>query len=338
MQADTTQGEFAALRAELELLRARNLQLETMLAAVPVGIVVTDDKGQILAGNPAVERMVRHPVFYSADADSYGEWVSYHRDGRRVESREYPLARIVLDGEERAELDVHYQRGDGTRFWMRIIGEPIRNAAGERVGATVALVDIDETVKLTDQKELLIGELDHRVKNAFTVMKAIVRRSLDQTSLPPDEMTTILERLEAYSRSHAALNERGISQRDLRNIADDIVGAYPRVEVEGGSVMVGSRPGLSIAMALYELLTNAIKHGSLSVPEGRVALEWGVADDVLTLSWRERGGPAVVPPTREGFGTFVLDRALRHQTNGGVEVDYAPDGLRWSLTMPLDRA
>ena len=330
-----TQTELARLRAELEALRARNLQLETMLAAVPVGIVVADAKGEILAGNPAVERLVRHPVLHSADADSYGEWVSFHRDGRQVASREYPLARIVLDGDDHAELDVNYRRGDDTRFWMRIIGEPILDAAGERIGATVALVDIDETVKLAEQKELLIGELDHRVKNAFTVMKAIVRRSLAQTSLPPEEMATILDRLEAYSLAHAALNERGVSQRDLRNIAADILGKAPRVEVEGGSVMVGSRQGLSIAMALYELLTNALKHGALSVPEGRVGLSWAVEDGRLSIHWTERGGPAVTPPTHEGFGTFILDRALRHQTGGGVELDYASDGLRWSLTMPL---
>jgi PAS domain S-box-containing protein len=130
-------------RAERELSE-REAQLRTIVDTVPVGLVIAElPSGRIVGGNRQVEEMLRHPVLHSPDIDSYGEWVAFHPDGRRVESREYPLARMVLDGEENPSVEVHYQRGDGTRAWMRMMGRPVRNGAGEVVGGVVALLDVD---------------------------------------------------------------------------------------------------------------------------------------------------------------------------------------------------
>ncbi|BDY17285.1 hypothetical protein Sulfitobl28_32550 (plasmid) [Sulfitobacter pontiacus] len=104
--------------------------LEAMMETVPVGVVMADAEGKIIYGNSHVEKMVRHPVLHSDDVDAYGEWVSYHADGSRVQSHEYPLARVIQNREDHVEIDVDYQRGDGTRFWMRIIGEPVLDGEG----------------------------------------------------------------------------------------------------------------------------------------------------------------------------------------------------------------
>ena len=187
------QEEIARLRRELAVERAarssngetslplnaedtsnRTALLEAMLETVPVGVVLADANGQIVHGNSWVERTLRHPVRHSADTESYGEWVSFHADGRQVESHEYPLARVIKDGEDHAELDVHYQRGDGSLFWMRVICEPVRNANGETIGATVALVDIEDEMRLLEEKEILLGEVNHRVKNSLQLVGAIL--------------------------------------------------------------------------------------------------------------------------------------------------------------------
>ena len=156
-------------RAE-EALAAREAQLRTIFDAVPVGLILAElPSGRILEGNRHVERMLRHPVFHSPDAHSYGEWVGYHADGRRVASEEYPLARIALAGEEEPSLDVHYRRGDGTFFWGRVSGRPVRDAEGKVVGGIVALLDIDAERKAREEVDRKLHRLQNQLIHASRV-------------------------------------------------------------------------------------------------------------------------------------------------------------------------
>ncbi|WP_447526230.1 hypothetical protein [Parasphingorhabdus sp. NYA22] len=135
LQAQLASAEQAHKHgAEYADRTAERLQLlEAVLDIVPVGVVVTDNDGKIFMGNSQIEIMLKHPVFHSASADNYGEWVSFHKDGRKVESNEYPLSKIIRDGEEAAEIEVLYQRGDDTKFWVRIIGKAVTDAKGIRI-------------------------------------------------------------------------------------------------------------------------------------------------------------------------------------------------------------
>jgi two-component system sensor kinase FixL len=149
-------------RAE-EALAAREAQLRTIFDTVPVGLILAElPSGRILEGNSHVETMLRHPVLHSPDIHSYGEWIAFHADGRRVESHEYPLARMVL-GEEEPSLDVHYRRGDGTFFWGRVSGRPVRDAAGIVVGGVVALLDIDAERKAREEVDRKLHRLQNRL-------------------------------------------------------------------------------------------------------------------------------------------------------------------------------
>jgi PAS domain-containing protein len=171
--------------------------LRTIVETVPVGLVLAElPSGRIVGGNSYIETMLRHPVLYSPDIHSYDEWVSFHADGTRVDGHEYPMARMVA-GEEHPSIDVHYQRGDGTRAWTRIMGRPVRNEHGELVGGVVALVDIDgerrarEALAESEARLALalkgaqigVHEIDfvhdvYRVDAAFAQMAA--------SSIPPD--------------------------------------------------------------------------------------------------------------------------------------------------------
>ncbi|MFQ6550396.1 HWE histidine kinase domain-containing protein [Aestuariibius sp. 2305UL40-4] len=322
--------------ARLERLRF----LEAALETVPVGVVLADENGRIFHGNSRVEDMVRHGVLHSEDTDSYGEWVSYHADGRRVESHEYPLARVIRDGEDHAEMDVHYQRGDGSRFWMRIIGRPAFYGNGAPSGAAVALIDIDEEVILRRTQDILIAELNHRVKNAFTVMKSIVSLSLRQLDVSDETRKAIDHRLEAYADAHSRLVGAKWDRALVNEIAEGVIGriAPDRVTMQGPVAEVPSRQALALSMAFYELTTNALKYGSLSTPEGRVDLSWDVdglgEDRSLTISWTERGGPPITKPQGSGFGSLVTGRLLTDATGGTVTARFDPDGVDWHLTMP----
>ncbi|WP_336987177.1 sensor histidine kinase [Altererythrobacter aquiaggeris] len=319
----------------------RTAMLEAMTEAVPVGIVITDASGKIIHGNKCVEEMVRHPVLFSNDADSYGEWISYHADGTKVASEEYPLARIIKGGEDHAQLEVHYQRGDKTMFWMRIIGKSVRGADNKLLGATVALIDVDEEIMLRQSQEILIGELNHRVKNAFSVTMAIVRRSLGGTNVSADVMAAIAARLQAYAMVHSQLVGTKWGFASLRQVAQDVLQpiAGEHLELAGPEVKISSQTGISLSMAFYELVTNASKYGALSVEGGKILLGWDIdrekSPEEVTMRWRETGGPDVADTTAEGFGTFITQRAVAAQTNGTVTALYKRTGLEWTLKMPL---
>ncbi len=322
----------------------RIYHLEAVLETVPVGVVLADEKGEIFHGNSFVEELIRHPVLHSDDVDSYGEWISFHEDGRRVESHEYPLSRVVRDGEERSELDVHYQRGDGTRFWMRIIGRPIFDSEGKRIGASVALIDIDRERQLQNGQQILIGELNHRVKNAFSVVKAIVNQSLRSLTVDDTLRATIDERLDAYARAHSKLIGTQWDRAPVDEVICDIVErtAPGRISCDGPEVSLPSRQALALSMATYELSTNATKYGALSVPEGTVSIRWFVDQNAtqpqLRIEWMERGGPPPVSPTTKGFGAFIIDRAIAMETSGEVDIAYPGEGFEWRLTMPIHNA
>lgn len=315
---------------------------EAMLEIIPVGVVLADVNGRIILGNSVVETMVRHPVLNSEGPDDYGGWISYHADGRRVESAEYPLAKVISEGADYSEIDVNYQRGDDTLFWMRIIGKPVLDTQGERIGAVVALVDVDREHKLVEQQKILIAELNHRVKNAFSVVKSIVSMSLRKEKLPHGLRETIEKRLDAYSRAHSKLIGSEWEHADITQIFKDIavnIGG-DRITLDGPKAILPSRDALALSMALYELSTNAVKYGALSNEGGSVEVTWDLAPhegkQILTIDWNERNGPEVVVPQDEGFGKFIIDTALTMETGGEVSMSYDASGYAWRFKLTLD--
>lgn len=328
--------------SQVENAMDRTFFFEAMLETIPIGIILAEAPGgKIIMGNSRAEEMVGHPVYTSDSVDAYGEWISFHEDGRQVESLEYPLARVISGGEDYAELDVNYQRGDGTRFWMRIICRPIIAADGTMHGATVAMVDIDTERHLMAQQDILIAELNHRVKNAFSVVKSIVSQSLRGTGATTAARDTIDSRLDAYAKAHSQLIGNRWDRALVGRIAEDTIAgiAGGRITMTGPEIEVPSRIAMSLSMALYELATNAVKHGSLSTSAGRVELTWDYVTrdrDTMRIAWVELGGPVPVVPSTKGFGTKITNQILAAETYGKTTVDYPPTGFTWSLEMPLD--
>lgn len=349
---DDLKAENAQLKRDLAALKSDHAKtaitedasanrvhfLEAMLETMPIGVVMAEaPSGKIIMGNKRAEQLVRHPIYESNDVDSYGEWISFHENGRQVESHEYPLSKVIRDGENYSELDVHYQRGDGTKFWMRIICRPVLTADGQMQGAAVALIDIDNERHLMAQQGVMIAELNHRVKNAFTVVKSIVSQSLRGTDASTDVRDTIDSRLDAYAKAHSQLIGAHWDRASIADIANDTIGriAAGRIKMTGPDVEVPSRTAMALSMAFYELGTNAIKHGSLSAPAGYVELSWSRVDQKsLKLDWREHDGPVPVGPTTKGFGSKIINNILAAETYGQVDIDYPETGFTWSLTLP----
>ncbi|MBF2062942.1 MAG: PAS domain S-box protein [Calothrix sp. C42_A2020_038] len=154
-----------ALQASEKALEQERVRLRAVLDNIPVAVVLAEaPNGKIVMANKRTEEIFRHPVFYSNDIDSYYEWESYDANGRRTQSHEYPLAKVFASGEP-YQNEYHYQRGDGTRTWVRIMGAPIKDHDGKLIAAVVAVTDIDAEKQQQERREqLLLSERSARAE------------------------------------------------------------------------------------------------------------------------------------------------------------------------------
>ena len=153
-------------------------RLRGVFEAVPVGIVITEaPSGRVIDGNKQVERILRHPILETERVDGYRAWVSFHADGRQVESAEFPMARVITGGEEHPELEVHYRRGDGTMAWVRMAAAPIRDPAGRLTGGVVAIMDVDQQKRAEAALRELNATLERRVAETVAERDRIWRIS-----------------------------------------------------------------------------------------------------------------------------------------------------------------
>ncbi|HWY65846.1 MAG TPA: PAS domain S-box protein [Rhizomicrobium sp.] len=205
-----------------------------------------------------------------------------------------------------------------------------------------AEMEIERRRKAEDVKELLLNEIKHRVKNTLGTVQAMATQTFREA--PDGEKQAFGARIQALAEAHEGLNQRSwqsatmldTAERSMRPFLDD--GREQRIALSGPAVELRPNTALLVAMLLHELGTNAVKYGALSNLAGSVNLAWCVEKKkdgaILRLEWKEAGGPAVSPPTRKGFGSRLIERALRGE-NGTSEMRFEPAGLRCFLTIPL---
>jgi two-component sensor histidine kinase/CheY-like chemotaxis protein len=192
------------------------------------------------------------------------------------------------------------------------------------------------------QKELLVRELSHRVKNTMAMVMSLVRRTAKNSSTVEAYSQNLLGRLRAMADAHALLFETNWSQAELlevvrRTLAPYVQGKGERFRVEPGPlVMLDPKAALAFSMVINELTTNAVKYGALAHDAGYVSVAWELFDgEKVKLSWREIDGPAVLAPDDEGFGTTLIQRSIHYELQGEVEMDYAETGLICTITFPV---
>lgn len=192
-------------------------------------------------------------------------------------------------------------------------------------------------VEAARRQQLLIEELNHRVKNTLAVVQSLARQTIGRNPDPVSAQAAFEGRLAALARAHDTLTRVYWEKAELAEIVEgalDSCGVADRVDVSGPRIWLDSRMAVTMAMALHELATNAIKYGALANATGRIAFGWqqeAAATPRLVLRWREQGGPPVVAPARSGFGTRMLERALAADLMASVSLDFAPDGLVWTI-------
>jgi two-component sensor histidine kinase len=200
---------------------------------------------------------------------------------------------------------------------------------------------IVEQRKAVQLNALLVQELQHRVKNTFATVQAVVSQSLRNAPTLEAARESATDRLVAMGRAHdifTAGNWRAAKMIEIiRATISGGGGESSRYRASGPPVELSARAALGVALALHELHTNAIKFGALSNTAGKVDLTWRVPGGDLVIEWRETGGPPVVAPTRKGFGSRMIVSVLSGEFGGESHIDYRPDGVVWTFTTPLAR-
>jgi two-component sensor histidine kinase len=205
-------------------------------------------------------------------------------------------------------------------------------------GLRRAMLRADAALRDRDARQaLLVREVDHRAKNALAVVQAVVR--LTPAEDPGAFQRAVQARVNALARTHTMLARGGWTATDLRALLEaELAPHRDAVVLDGPAVPVPATAAQPIALVAHELATNAVKHGALSQPGGRVAVSWRVADGALGLRWEESGGPEVAgPPARRGFGSRMIEANIRGQLGGTVSAAWEP-AVAYEMSVPVGRA
>jgi two-component sensor histidine kinase len=199
-----------------------------------------------------------------------------------------------------------------------------------------------EAERLNRAQQLLIDELNHRVKNTLATVQSIAAHTFTSPAAA-GEKRTFEGRLVALSRTHDLLSSRSWQSLSLRELLLQELEPFRCADggacaLDGPDVQLRPKAALALALAFHELTTNAAKYGALYAPGGRIGIAWHVAESparTLRLTWRETGGPAVAEPERKGFGLTMMQRGLSLELDGHVTVEFRREGLACSMDIPL---
>jgi PAS domain S-box-containing protein len=233
------------------------------------------------------------------------------------------------------------QRKDGSLVDISLTVSPVKDTAGKIVGASKIARDISEKKQAHARQEMLTREIEHRTRNLFAVIMAVVSRSFAGRHSVKDAETAVMSRLSSLAQTHFMLIDKEWQGADLAEVVRSEMRPYgDRVQVEGASVMLQASAAQGFALALHELATNAAKYGALSNATGRVHISWSKlasnASNRFIFRWQERGGPPVRPPTRKGFGSVVLEEAMAEHFDVPPRIDFSIAGVTYELSGALD--
>jgi PAS domain S-box-containing protein len=339
VRAEDVAAERQRLLDEVRILTA---QRQGILENMAEGVIALDAKGCIIYANPEATRLLG-PI--QAGEQEFASLVLSRRilaaDGKELQLAQSPHDPL-LRGENLPETEYLVRSETGQQAACSFRGGSIFTSDGRPDGAVLTFWDFTERKRDAERRDLLMRELDHRVRNMLATIMAMIRISNEPRQTKDEFVASLTGRVGAMARTHGVLSEGSWEGATMGRLVDDEVRAASKsrqLVAEGErELMLPPKEAADLALALHELTTNAIKHGAWSVPEGQVTLRWerrgSPSGTSLHVEWKETGGP-VVPgqPERQGFGTSLLKGIFA----GGddVLIDYDPDGLRCVMRVPV---
>lgn len=327
------------LNDKISELKLANADIRNLLDASQVAVIFLDRDLVIRSYTRAVTEMFRLVPSdrgrYLTDIVSYLKYDTLNAD-------------IATATETRETVERAIIRSDGSaHYLLRII--PYLTLEGEVTGTLVILVNVSAAVEAEAQAQyhrLLIGEMNHRVKNILAVASSLAMQTLRGTA-NTDEFATVFQgRLQALSKAHDLLSNENWAEVPLKDLIVTGMGLRDsdlgRVTIDGPPLRLVAKVATTLSLIIHELCTNATKYGAFSNDTGRVAVEWAqeMRPDgaFLVIRWRESGGPPVTPPTRKGFGSELILRGIKYELRGSSTIDYRPTGVEVQISIPLEGA
>jgi len=228
---------------------------------------------------------------------------------------------------------------DGHEVWVDSRQELLN--AGDRLLVLETNRDITERRKADELRNLLLGELDHRVRNTLAIVQAIAGQTARVSNDVQQFTSSFNARLQALSNAHSVLTNANWSGARLRDLLNsqlvEIVQRQPSVELAGPDVVLSAQTALHLSLIVHELASNARKHGALTRARGRISIDWSIKPGdpaLLHIMWIESNGPTVLPPVKQGFGSTLIERA-GNLPNLRARLTYQPSGVRCDITIDL---
>ena len=318
--------QIMLLNEAIERLARQADNSTAILESQTTGILAVDEKGRITLVNSAVERQLGYsreelldqPVELLVPAELRLEHVL-----TRGTFMQNPVLRRMGAGR-----DLHALAKDGSLLPVEIGLNPVNQ--GGRRGALATIVDISERKNLEWRSQMLANEVQHRSRNLLTIIQALAQRML-----PKADSERFADVLAAIARTHELFGTA--TTGSLRAIIEgELAPLRNQCDITLCDLLVTAKVGQDMTLIVHELVTNSLKYGALSRPEGRISVTADVEAGIFHLRWEERGGPAVAKPGRQGLGRTIL-RDLAEGFADKVLLDYAEQGFRYELSAQLDR-
>ena len=324
------------LRVLFRESRCWGVRYRRLLSAMSQAVTVSDGEGRIGRPHPELGRLIGMPW-----PDHRGRrWLaSVHPDDHKLITPSAPFKTVTV---QRAELRLK-NPDTGEWRWHLMRAVPLLGDGGEVEEWISILTDIHDRKLAEEQREVMIGEARHRLKNLITIIESLAKssRPAEKDAAVDGFLARFLGRLHALSTAGDLALASNYATMQAKDVARATLAPFlekdsRRLIIEGPKLELSEATGGALALGLNEMATNAIKYGALSVPEGRVAFTWSVepqADgDLVTMEWRESGGPPPKAPEKEGYGARVIRFIPSRERAGTVAFDYAPEGYRCRVT------
>ena len=342
-ELETSKEEMQSINEELQTINTEmqhknetltrvNSDLKNLLDSTEIATIFLDSDLRIKSFTPGMA-----DIFQLRDGDR-GRPVTDFATALNY-SRLANDARTVLRKLSIVEREVQLEDSRMT-FLMRI--RPYRTVDNKIDGVVVTFVDISERRRASDQRTVLLQELNHRVKNSLATVQSIASQTFRYTDTREAFQQTFEARLMALAKTHDLLTMNDWETASLNELLLAELEPYggnesSRFAIDGKDVQLASPVALALGLVFHELATNAVKYGALSVSSGRVEIGWKIADGGHRLHWHwiETGGPPVKEPTRRGVGTRVIERGLMHEFGGEARIDFDPSGVKCLIDLPL---
>lgn len=272
-----------------------------------------------------------------------------HISGRtfleKVHPEDLPAVEAAIQAAFEEGLDYHAEfRVHGTERWLVGRGRVYqRDGQGKPLVMMGIHLDVTETRDAAEHQRLLLLELNHRVKNTLAMIQSLARQTLRQSPDPKQFIDAFSGRLRTLSDSHAVLSDRdwsGIGLVELIQIqvGDHLDLAPSQLHLEGPDVSLPPDHALGLGLILNELVSNAVRFGALSVPDGLVTVSWTQRPgpgNWVDLVWKESGGPVISGPLEYGLGMRLIERSLSKVLESSVNLSFPPEGVEARISFPL---